>query len=471
MIFQKANIDKASPVDAPSGAARTWPDCMRAGSELARSGKPAEAAAMFARALELRPGHVPALHDLGAVLLRSGAPARALAVFDAALKLAANNTDCLHGRGLALHALGDVSAAMGAFRNAAASDPKAWKTWQSMADTAPDEPERVFAVRSAADVLERLCLEDRAPASLFDRCSRALVDAHRFEDAVHFAETHRARFRDLAAAHNAEARAHYNIGAFRAAFRHKALALAHLETRGLPQTFRPSAFDPGDAARALRAFSEILRAQGIVHFLAAGTLLGFHRNGRPLPHDRDIDIGVLRAADGSPDIAGLLRTHPGLICPRAARPGERYFGTVFQGTAIDIFLHDARDGALVCGLGDLKGDIQWRFSAFGLVSQTYQGEAWSVPDDRERYLSETYGPSWRTPDKGFASAISSPALYKTDDFTRAYYAAARAANALMAGDTEKARALVRQSPISFALPPLPGDVNLNTQTAEGPGMV
>ncbi len=35
-----------------------------------------------------------------------------------------------------------------------------------------------------------------------------------------------------------------------------------------------------------------LRASGVTYWLAYGTLLGWHREKRPLPHDRDIDFGV-----------------------------------------------------------------------------------------------------------------------------------------------------------------------------------
>lgn len=39
-----------------------------------------------------------------------------------------------------------------------------------------------------------------------------------------------------------------------------------------------------------------------------------------------------------------------------------------------------------------------------------------MPTNAERYLEETYGLDWRKPDKGFASVISSPALYDVDPY-------------------------------------------------------
>jgi hypothetical protein len=129
-------------------------------------------------------------------------------------------------------------------------------------------------------------------------------------------------------------------------------------------------------------------------------------------------------------------------------PEARYFGLQYKGIALDFFVHHADQGHWTCGVSSQPGDIQWRFSKFELTRVAYQETLWSVPDAPERYLTESYGPAWREPDKGFASAISSPALFNVDPHVRAYYAVARPAKMARVVNFEKAGALLRQSPIA-----------------------
>jgi hypothetical protein len=77
--------------------------------------------------------------------------------------------------------------------------------------------------------------------------------------------------------------------------------------RGWPRTFRLLLRQlryrwrgPGARQAELGALFRItntwLRATGIEHWLAYGTLLGWHREGRLLPHDVDVDFGAPVAA-------------------------------------------------------------------------------------------------------------------------------------------------------------------------------
>ncbi len=242
------------------------------------------------------------------------------------------------------------------------------------------------------------------------------------------------------------ARTLYHQGRFREAFAQACFLFANTVDPA-PAAKVPSALVSDTAVRVLSDILGILASSGVTAFLAAGTLLGFHRDGGPLAHDRDIDIGVLRDPHGGPDIAAILRACPGILLPRIARPGDRYFGLQHKGVAIDIFVHDQTDGHLACGFSDLNGDIEWRFSRFGPARADYGGQRWTIPENPERYLAETYGPGWRVPDTGFASAVSSPALFQTDIYARAYYAVMRARTARLGRNAEKANALLRQSPL------------------------
>lgn len=408
-------------------------------------------------------GHCPAFqkqaslpeqvsHHTAARWLRTGAADRALDAFNELLSRSPSDARSLHGRGLALHALGQTEEALRAFRAASIADPKAWAPVASIADITPDETERTCALNRHADILVCRCTDASAGADLFNRAAGALADAHRHVDLALFAQRYKARFKDAARAYDWRARASYELGEFSEALAWKraALRLTQVERASVPP---PLAFEPETALHALIDLSAVLEQAGLAFFLAAGTALGMIRSGGPLSHDRDIDIGVFREHAAGPDIAAILRTHPRLMLARGARPGDRYFALRHKGIAFDIFVHDKAGAGITCGFSDRPGDIQWRFSRFSLRPCTSAGRTWLLPHPIDRYLAESYGPDWRVPDKGFASAISSPSLCGVDIRVRAFYAAARARAALLAGNISKARALVRQSPLVLALPP------------------
>lgn len=381
-----------------------------------------------------------------AQLLRSGSPALALCGFNEILKRAPNDAKALNGRGLALAALGRKDEALGAFRAASAADPTAWAPVASIADTAPDESQRIGAVSQCADILIGLCARSGTGGQLFERAANALSDAHRFSELADFARRYRSRFINVARAYDWRAKASYELGEFGEALSWKRAAL---RLTPLPSAeARPvNQFDPGAALEALTDFAEELNGLGVTFFLAAGTALGFFRSGGPLSHDRDIDIGIFRDIDGGPDIAGLLRRHPRLMLARSARPADRYFALMHRGIAVDIFVHDASAGSVTCGVSNRPGDIEWRFSGFSLQPHVVGGQAWNLPYPAERYLAESYGANWTVPNRGFASAVSSPALNGVDVRVRSFYAASRARAALLGGDVAKARALMDQSPL------------------------
>ncbi|WP_300381122.1 tetratricopeptide repeat protein [Henriciella sp.] len=444
----RAETDKETAAAAPE----TWRDCMRAGMELARTGELHLAVSCFDAARQTRSDHPQTLHTCASTLLRAGKTDAACRGFSQLIQLVPELPSAWHGLGLARHGRGEIDEALGAFRQAARLDPKAWRSWQSIADITPDEDERILAIGHAADSLEARAGDPRTKPDIILRVCNALADAHRFEDAVIFARNNLSRFPDQAFAHERIGHCLYAAGAFQPAFEQLKRALACTACPTAAPSTHNHGFDPGKATEALNEVCTILSAAGLVPFLAAGTLLGFIRNGQPLTHDRDIDIGVF-ADEAAPGIAAIVRQHPALMLERRARPGERYFALTHKGIGVDIFLYEKTARHALCGFSHHPGDIQWRFTDFRPIKSRFQGLTCHIPESPERYLTETYGPDWQIPDHGFASAISSPALYKTDAFARACYSAARARRALKAGDRGKARALINQSPIPVPLQP------------------
>lgn len=429
-----------------------WRMAMTAGARLMAEGRPLEAAGEYRAAHEAAPEELATTLNLAAALHRSGSPQEALAVYAALTKTHPAHAGVHHVRGLALHALGDRAGALDAFREAVRHDPNAWKSWGSVADTTPDEDERIYALQQKADALLRICdaASDR-PAPIHD-CATALIDAHRYAAAAGFVAHHAEDFLRPSTSYDLLARIAYYRGDFQEALAHKRQAFLAIRPEDIPSPAAVPAFNPRAAIGALRDICDILTGAGVRHFLAAGTLLGFVRGGGPLAHDRDVDIGVLQSDDAPPDIAALLRSHPALLMPASARSGDRYFGFSHKGVAVDIFIHKRTGEHFLCGVSDTPGDVQWRFSAFDLVSADFNGLTWTIPHDSHRYLEESYGRGWSEPDTGFASAISSPALYEVDPFARAYYSAARARKMLACGKIEKADALLRQSPVPLTEP-------------------
>ena len=384
--------------------------------------------------------------------MRAHEPERALAWYNEALLLSPRHPGLLHGKGLARAALGDRGLALAAFRRAVKIDGDAWRCWQSIADLTPDEAERLCAICAATKALRRGCARPDAGPDRFTSASKEMINAHLFDEAVRFAEQNFERFAHPREAHNRLASAYYHGGAFREAFFHKARALQLLHPFDPPDAAPAPAFDPAEAAAALKEVYDIFDAAGLKPFLTAGTLLGFVREGRPLAHDRDIDIGVIAPMCGAPNIGDLIREHPSLMLMRFARPGDRYFGLLHKGVGVDIFLHEGSHGHLLCGLSRHAGDIQWRFPAFEPAERDFGGVRFRTPETPERILEATYGPGWRRPDKSFASAIGSPALFEVDPYARAFYSAARAERQFLIGNREKALALIAQSPIPIDLP-------------------
>jgi len=391
---------------------------------------------------------MPESHDRdiaqASVFFRHGNADAARQVFTRVLGSDPCNVAALHGIGLCLHALGQPAPATAMFRQAVALDPGAWASWQAIADLTSDETERRRAIHQAANLLLSFCQSRRPSPKFLRNTVRALVCAERCQQALQLLREHFCTFDDETQAHALLAGTYYTLGQFEPAAYHQSLALPHKLPN--PPVSGRSVFEPGSAMEVLLTLWTLLEAEGFRPFLIAGTLLGLFRSGGLLAHDRDIDIGLLRGDAADRDPIDFIRTHPQLLLPHTARPGDRYVGLTVDGIAADIFVFDRTPAGMVCGFSPLPGDIQWRHTPFRLRNMRLGGYNFRIPDPAETYLTECYGPNWRVPDPGFASALSSPALAGTSPNAIAYLALARARSCLLAGNPEKAKSLLRQMP-------------------------
>lgn len=153
----------------------------------------------------------------------------------------------------------------------------------------------------------------------------------------------------------------------------------------------------------LRDLREVLEADGIPFFFAAGTALGIVRNGRPLDHDDDIDVGVFEEHWDRDRLLAAFMRHPhfDLEASSSERPKIRLLHR--GGAGIDIFRF-YREGDGVYHDGNF---VRWKNSTFQIEAHNAAGGTVYLPTDTDRYLTENYG-DWRTPDKGFDAFIDGP---------------------------------------------------------------
>jgi hypothetical protein len=197
----------------------------------------------------------------------------------------------------------------------------------------------------------------------------------------------------------------------------------------------PTQLRGSGAAEVVRDLVELLDDAGVPFFLAAGTALGYVREGGPLGHDADIDVGVF-AADWDRDaLFDLFDTHPGFR-PDPVHPTSQKLALQHRGGApIDVFRF-YHDGGRVHHDGTF---VRWWNTPFGVHRiPARAGGAVPVPTPADRYLTESYG-AWRVPDPGFDAFLDGPNVEVTWPAYRDLYLLRRAYARMSTGDAEASR--------------------------------
>ncbi len=203
---------------------------------------------------------------------------------------------------------------------------------------------------------------------------------------------------------------HVALGAMRAGDYEAAKSIwrtilkARASTPGRKRMRRPKIdiYSRGRAEKALLDLNRVLRDAGISMFLVSGTLLGCVREGRLLGHDKDIDVGV--NADTPLDELLCAVRQSGLFLIIPSRSPEIIRLRHVNGIPLDIFFHYDEGG--IRWHGGVK--MRWHNSPFELIGRDFLGDVFLVPADHDRYLTENYGPDWRTPQPDFDSAFDTP---------------------------------------------------------------
>ncbi|MFM6939518.1 MAG: hypothetical protein ACKOUD_02725, partial [Rhodoluna sp.] len=194
-------------------------------------------------------------------------------------------------------------------------------------------------------------------------------------------------------------------------------ALQPVPTPELSQAQAPAAkkhvFDVDAASESLKTVNRILRERGLQPFMMSGVLLGYVREGQLLPHDKDLDLGLIGWEQQFEVAQALLAAGHYHVSWRYLRGAQTFLLDAVDlkyGVAIDFFFFHPKADHLLHGIDYKYGFTQnLRFSPFGLTEVDFLGERFWIPDNAEQNLAENYG-DWRTPQSSYVVTVESPAL-------------------------------------------------------------
>jgi hypothetical protein len=152
-----------------------------------------------------------------------------------------------------------------------------------------------------------------------------------------------------------------------------------------------------------------LDAAGVEHWVTYGSLLGLVRDGRLLPHDKDIDLAVLGGEGHERIRQQMLARGFTQTSQQEDRDGATNQKFRRDRVMIDLFfLRRASplwlDRAAVWAASELVGG----HPPVEVKMQELGGVRVPAPADLEGYLAHLYGPGWRTPVRYWHWVFSPP---------------------------------------------------------------
>lgn len=229
---------------------------------------------------------------------------------------------------------------------------------------------------------------------------------------------------------------------------------------------RAEADDAAASARVqqvLFAAHDALAAAGLPFHLIGGTLLAIHRDGRPFPHDKDVDLGLPFECDRDAVAAAfadgfrpvLRADDPNAV---AARRWVMGFIHLASGIGVDLMFVREQDGMARFELG-WPDYLACEMPCYPLQALHWAGREWQVPAPPARYLDAIYGPDWNGESsirgfdrRWFDTQVSNPSRTPESLPRAVTLALIRLMHALQARQWAKSRALCIQI---LAREPLP----------------
>jgi hypothetical protein len=175
------------------------------------------------------------------------------------------------------------------------------------------------------------------------------------------------------------------------------LELGRLRTNASRTKRRGWFLDPHEATQAVVDAVRAYATAGVPVFLQDGVLLGAVREGRPLAHDRDVDLGVMHErwrpeADAAMLAAGFTNTG------NYNTPDDHYHQKFQRDRVRFCVFHYYRlpDGRIYHGIR--RKDRMFVYPReFEIREYPLLGELVPAPHPPEEWLEVKYGPDWRTP--------------------------------------------------------------------------
>lgn len=207
--------------------------------------------------------------------------------------------------------------------------------------------------------------------------------------------------------------------------------------------------------QVLFAVHDALGAAGLPFHLIGGTLLAIHRDGRPFPHDKDVDLGLPFDCDREAVAAALAQGFkPVLVAdsPHAAASREYVMGFIHEATGlgVDLMFVREQDGVARFELG-WPDRLACEMPRYPLQPLHWAGRDWQVPAPPARYLDAIYGPDWsgEADSRGFDrrwfdTQVSNPSRTPESLPRAVTLVLLRLLHALHAGQWAKAQALCMQ---------------------------
>ena len=162
---------------------------------------------------------------------------------------------------------------------------------------------------------------------------------------------------------------------------------------------------------ALGDFQAVLAPAGVHPFLMFGSLLGPIRDGRFIPGDGDLDLGILgraafETAAEAVRASGTLRTD---FVRRAAGGVTKMAVRHPNGAKFDVKLFEREaDGGVSWHTHNVGRILRKHYPhRFELKEIEVMGLKAHIPDEPERFLEWQYG-DWRTPDPTYSMITSGP---------------------------------------------------------------
>ncbi len=177
----------------------------------------------------------------------------------------------------------------------------------------------------------------------------------------------------------------------------------------------------------LNEVQTILSELGITSFADFGTCLGLVREGALLKHDLDMDIGVIATPEEREKIRTTLERRGFKLWRQYYYQGNPVEDSYhYRKVKVDLNFYEMTDDYSRTWLFYTKPGhkyennwtrhvVQMTYSPIrGVKYEEFDGSPIALPENPELLMTEKYGPTWRTPDKGWIY-WESPAAEKLEE--------------------------------------------------------